>query len=275
MWRFPCGNKCVLLSLQLENEITMKMNRNLFLALLLPLLFCVSCSEKAPSKDVFYLNNDSAGGHGKQVVYDFNGELASDSALWEDYAFCRQQQAEGSDCYFAVFPEENYVGFCNGNPTIRLFQHQQYLPTGIGLPACPKVAFGKLKEQEFSNVCGGLQVLLKGNATVTALRFTDNDTIDRLWGNYAVRHIGMEDQQLLALSSSEGNNEVWLDCPEGVALSNDTAKAFTVMLPSGAFYRGFAMDVFCGDSVLYHIATEKCNTIVRGKMHRMSELVIR
>ncbi len=275
MWRFPCGNKCVLLSLQLENEITMKMNRNLFLALLLPLLFCVSCSEKAPSKDVFYLNNDSAGGHGKQVVYDFNGELASDSALWEDYAFCRQQQAEGSDCYFAVFPEENYVGFCNGNPTIRLFQHQQYLPTGIGLPACPKVAFGKLKEQEFSNVCGGLQVLLKGNATVTALRFTDNDTIDRLWGNYAVRHIGMEDQQLLALSSSEGNNEVWLDCPEGVALSNDTAKLFTVMLPSGAFYRGFAMDVFYGDSVLYHVATESDNTIVRGEMHRMSELVIR
>lgn len=243
--------------------------------LLLAILMLLSCSEKAPSKDVFYLNNDSAGGHGKQVVFDFDGMLARDSSFSQEYAFCRQQQVEGSDCYFAVMPEENYVGFYNGELEIRLFQHQQYLPSGIDLPARPKVAFGKLKEQEFSNVCGGLQVLLKGNATVTALRFTDNDTIDRLWGNYVVRHIGKEDQQLLALSSSEGNNEVWLDCSEGVALSNDTAKAFTVMLPSGAFYRGFSMDVFCGDSVLYHVVTESDNTIVRGKMRRMSEIVIR
>ena len=243
--------------------------------LLLTNLMLLSCSEKAPSKDVFYLNNDSAGGHGKQVVFDFDGMLARDSSFSQEYAFCRQQKVEGSDYYFAVMPEENYVGFCNGNPTIRLFQHQQYLPSGIDLPARPTVACGKLREQKFSSVCGGLQVLLKGNATVTALRFTDNDTIDRLWGNYVVRHIGKEDQQLLALSSSEGNNEVWLDCPEGVALSNDTAKLFTVMLPPGAFYRGFAMDVFCGDSVLYHVATESDNTIVRGKMRRMSEIVIR
>ena len=243
--------------------------------LLLTILTLHSCSEKAPLKDVFYLNNESAEGHGKRVVFDFDGTLAQDSSFSQEYAFCRQQQVEGSKCYFAVMPEENYVGFCNGNPAIRLFQHQQYLPSGIDLPARPKVAFGEFSQQEFCNVCGGLQVLLKGDATVTALRFTDNDSIDRLWGNYVVRHIGMEDQQLLALSSSEGNNEVWLDCSEGVALSNDTAKAFTVMLPSGAFYRGFSMDVFCGDSVLYHVVTESDNTIVRGKMRRMSELVIR
>ena len=250
------------------------MDRNLLHALLLLLLFCVSCSEKAPSKDVFNLNNNSVGEYGKHVVYNFDDVLVSDSALREGYAFCRQQQEEGSDCYFAAFPEENYVGFCNENLIIRLFQHQKYLPSGVDLPARPMVAYGRLRHQEFISVCGGLKVLLKGDATVTALRFTDNDSIDRLWGNYVVHNIGMEDQQLISLSSSEGNNEIWLDCSEGVALSNGTAKAFTIMLPPGAFYRGFAMDVFCGDSVLYHIATEKCNTIVRGKIHRMSEIVI-
>ncbi len=242
--------------------------------LLLTILTLHSCSEKAPLKDVFYLNNESAEGHGKRVVFDFDGMLAQDSSFSQEYAFCRQQQQEGSKCYFAVFPEENYVGFCNGNPAIRLFQHQQYLPSGIDLPARPKVAFGEFSQQEFCNVCGGLQVLLKGDATVTALRFTDNDSIDRLWGNYVVRHIGKEDQQLLALSSSEGDNEVWLDCSEGVALSNDTATVFTVMLPPGAFYRGFAMDVFCGDSLLYHIATEQAFSVDRDKMIKISAIEI-
>ena len=242
--------------------------------LLLTILTLLSCSEKTPSKDVFYLNSDSAGGHGNHVFYDFDGTLAQDSSLSQEYVFCRRQQVEGSDYYFAVFPEENFVGFCCGDLAIRLFQHQQYLPSGIDLSARPKVAFGKRRLKKFSGVCGSFQVLLKGNATVTALRFTDNDSSDRLWGNYVVRHIGMEDQQLLALSSSEGNNEVWLDCPEGVALSNDTAKCFTVMLPPGAFYRGFAMDVFCGDSLLCHVATEKCCMIIRGKIRRMSEFVI-
>lgn len=250
------------------------MRKKMLFAFLLSMLLCASCSDSPTMKEVFCLENDTVNDQRGRVVHDFDGKLANDSAFSDGYAFCRQQQLKDSDFYYAVFPESNYVGLLNGELVIRLFQHQQYIPSDIEASAKPSVALGKIKKQKFNTVCGGIQVLLKGHGTVTALRFTDNDTIDRLWGNYVVRRIGEENQQLLALPSSEGNNEVWLDCAEGVVLSDDTAKFFTVMLPEGAFYRGFAMDVFGIDSLLYHVATEKDCKISRGKLLRMPELVI-
>ena len=254
------------------NMITM-MRKVLWIALPLLMLFCISCGKIPSAKDVFYLYDNSAEGQRNHIVYDFDGVLANDSALREDYVFCRQQKLKGN-VYYAVFPETNYVGICNGELEIRLFQHQQYMPSGIETSAKPLVALGEIKEQIFSHTCGSLQVSLRGRDTIMALRFTDNDTLDRLWGDYVVRNVGNEDQQLLALASSEGSNEVWLDCEEGVVLSDDTATTFTIMVPPGAFYRGFAMDVFSGDSLLYHIATENNCKISRGKMLRMPEIAI-
>lgn len=252
----------------------MTMRKMMLAALLLPIVLLVACGEKPSAKQVFYLTgaNDATGV--KEMVYDINGELANDSSFMGEYNVCRQQQLENSNVYYAVFPEDNYVGLCNGELEIRLFQHQQYLPTGIEASAKPIVAFGKMKEQKFCAACGGLQVPLKGHAVVTGLRFYDNDTLDKLWGDYFVRNIGKENQQILALSTSEGNNEVWVDCPDGVTLSADTATTFTVMLPAGAFYKGFSMDVFGGDSLLYHIVTEKNCSIGRGMMVKMTELLI-
>lgn len=250
------------------------MKKMLLVAFLLPILFGVSCSEKAPMKEVFYMENDSIGYLCDSILFDFNGEVAKDSSFSQGYVFCLQQQLEGTDAFYAVFPETNYEGLYNGELVIKLFQHQRYLPSDFEASAKPFVAFGQIRNQKFRCVCGGLQVLLKGHATVTALRFTDNDTIDRLWGNYVVRNIGKENQQLLAVPSSDGDNEIWLDCPEGVMLSEDTAKAFTVMLPPGAMYRGFTMDVYCKDSLLYHAVAEMNCRIKHDTIFRMHEIVI-
>lgn len=254
-------------------NIIPKMNKSLFLALLLPLLFCVSCNENPNMKKFFYPENDSADVRNDYLVFDFDGELANDSTLSQGYVFCRQQQLK-DDIYYAVFPEANYVGLLDGELKISLFQHQQYKPSGIDASARPMVALDRIRDQKFSNVCGALVVSLKGHEMVTALRFADNDTLDRLWGNFVVRYVGREDQYLLALLSSEGNNEVWLDCPDGVTLSDDTATTFTIMLPEGAFYRGFSMDVFCGDSLLHHVATDNDCSIKRGFVLKMPEIAI-
>ena len=251
-------------------NIIPKMNKSLFLALLLPLLFCISCSDSPTMKEVFYYENDSVAVH---IINDFTGELANDSSLSPDCIVCRQQQLK-DDIYYAVSPEANFVGLYEGELAIRLFQHQHYLSTGIEASAMPRVALGPIGFQRFSYVCGGLQVCLSGHDTITALRFTDNDTLDRVWGNYVVRRIGEKQQQLLAMSSEEGSNEVWLDCPEGVALSDDTATTFTIMVPVGAFYRGFAMDVFSGDSLLYHAKTDNNCRIKRSTLHQMPEIAI-
>lgn len=254
----------------------MLIRKLLLVALSLPILLCVSCSENTKMKDVFYLEDEtlSIGGQFDYILFDFNGELANDSSFSQGSALCRQQQLQGTNIFYAVFPETNYVGLYDGELEIRLFQHQKYMPNDFEASAKPFVAFGQIKNQKFKSVCGGLQVLLKGHSSVTALRFADNDSLDRLWGNYVVLQAGTENQQLLSLPSSEGSNEVWLDCPEGVTLSEDTAKAFTVMLPAGALYRGFSMDVFCEDSLLYHAVAEKNFMIRRDTISRMREIVI-
>lgn len=250
------------------------MKEKLLVALLLPIFYCASCNESPNMKKILYVDIDSVGNQKRRIEFDFNGELANDSSFSRDYVFCRQQQCKDLDIYYAVFPESNYVGLNRGELEIRLFQHQKYKPSGIDVSASPLVALGRIRKQKFSGVCGGLQISLKGHGTVTALRFTDNDSLDKLWGNYVVRHLGEENQQLFALSSSDGDNEVWLDSPDGITLSEDTAKAFTVMLPAGAFYRGFALDVFGCDSLLYHIATESNCKIRRGKTIKMPEIII-
>ncbi len=244
------------------------------LVFLLPILSCVSCSDIPPAKEVFYLKEVNGLSGAKEIVYDFDGVLACDSSFMDDCVFCRQQQVGNSDVFYAVLPETNYVGLYNEGLGIRLFQYQQYLPTGIETSANPMVAFGEIRKQKFKAVCGELRLSLKGHDTVTALRFTDNDTLDRLWGDFVVRNVGEENQQIFALASSNGNNEVWLDCHKGVALSEDTAKVFKVMLPPGAFYRGFSMDAFCGDSLSYHIGTKNDCSIGRGKIISMPEITI-
>ena len=246
------------------------MRKVLWVALPLSMLFWVSCGENPTMKEVFYYENDSAAVH---IINDFTGELANDSSLSPDCIVCRQLKLK-DDIYYAVSPEANFVGLYEGELAIRLFPHQHYLSTGIEASAKPQVALGPIGFQRFSYVCGGLQVCLSGHDTVTALRFTDNDTLDRVWGNYVVRRIGEKQQQLLAMSSEEGSNEVWLDCPEGVVLSNDTATTFTIMVPEGAFYHGFTMDVLGDDSLLYHTKTDNNCRIKRGTLLQMPEIVI-
>ncbi len=206
-------------------------------------------------------------------MHDFNGEMTECPDMMKDSSFCYQHQVEGSDYYFAVYPKESYVGVRNGELEIRLLQHQAYSQESEP-KYNPEVAFERLSQQEFKHVNGLMKVGLTGNAMVTALRFSDNDTLARLWGNFIVRHPGTDDQQILALSSSEGNNEVWVDCLNGVRLSSDSSTYFVVALPPGAFYRGFALDVFNGDSLLFHIVTKEENSIQRAKMLPMPTIKI-
>lgn len=242
---------------------------------ILPFLsvFLASCGGASIDK-VFFAQTDSLSVSGKSILYDFNGEISAKGPVPDGFVLCRQQQLENTDCCFAVLPEDNYVGIRSGELEIRLLQHQVFQDKENNLSCNPMVYFGKPRQQKLQHVNGGLAIDMKGNAVVTALRFADNDTLDRLWGNFIVRQIGTENQRLLALSSSEGDNTVWIDCPLGVQLSPDNITSFVAMLPPGAFYRGFSLDVFSGDSLIYHIATEHALSIERGKTIRMPAIEI-
>lgn len=244
--------------------------------LILSVLLFSSCKEGSPNYDEFHY--DEVSGVTKEIgcpiLHCFNGERLGFDSVPEGFAVCRQQQFGDTKAYYAVFPEENYVGLQDGELVIRLFQHQRRYPAYETYRSAPAVAFGWIKHQKLTRVNGGVRVLLKGKAKVTALRFTDNDTLNMLWGNFVVHHPGKDNQQLEALAHSEGGNVVWIDCREGVQLSPDTATEFDVMLPPGAFHRGFSMDVFSGDSIVFQITSQKPKHIRPGKLQKMPAIDI-
>lgn len=239
------------------------------------LLCCLgfaSCEPGDRFYNVFHYEPESPNEY--PMYYDLNGELAEKGFQMENVVLCREQHDEGTDCYYAVFPEENYVDLHDYGLEIRLPQYQCHGRGIITAAYNPLVSYGVIREQRHRHVNGGMEVRLRGNARITAIRFTDNDTLNRLWGNFVVRRVGSEKQCLLSPPWSDGNNEIWLNYPDGVLLSPDSTSLFSVMLPPGAFYRGFSMDVFCGDSLLYHVATEKDCTIRRNVVMKMPVMEI-
>lgn len=236
--------------------------------MLLPflLLFLASCQENSSLHDVFHYAEETKMVNGNLMVYDYNGVISENGGIDSGFVLCRQQNIAGTNLFCAVLPEESYVAMHGCDVEIKLLQHQRYDSADADPRYNPQVAFGRKEQQKLKYVNGGVKVGLLGDALVTALRFTDNDTLNKIWGNYIIRDIGTEDQRIYALSSSIGDNIVWCDCPDGVHLSHDNAVYFTVKVPPGAFYKGFCLDVFSGDSLISHLSTKKSVPITPGKI---------
>lgn len=230
------------------------------------LFFLASCGDGSSGEDVFHYAENTKMVNDKLMIYDYNGEISEERGVDSGIVLCLQQNIAGTNLFCAVLPEENYVATHGCDVEIRLFQHQMFAYGNMDSRYNPQVAFGRKDQQKLKYVNGGLRVGLVGDAFVTALRFTDNDTLDKIWGNYIIKDIGTENQQIFALSTSEGDNVVWTDCPEGVQLSPDSATYFTVKVPPGAFYRGFALDVFSGDSLISHLSTNDNVNLHAGKI---------
>ena len=229
-------------------------------------LFLVSCEDNSSLHDVFHCAEETKVVKGNLMIYDYDGEISEAGNVDSGFVLCRQQNIAGTDLFCAVFPDDNYVTMHGCDVEIKLFQHQIQTFGDMDPRYNPQVAFGTKKQQKLEFVNGGVKVGLLGDAKVSALRFVDNDTLDKLWGNYIIKDLGTENQKVFALSASEGDNVVLADCPDGVQLSRDSATYFTVKVPPGAFYRGFGLDVFCGDSLISHLSTEKNINLVSGKI---------
>lgn len=233
---------------------------------LLLLLFLASCGENFSKHDMLHYAEDTKMVNGNLMIYDYNGEIFEARGADSGIVLCRQQNIAGTNLYCAVLPEENYVAMHGCDVEIRLYQHQIQTSSEMDSRYNPQVTFGRKDQQKLEYVNGGVRVGLLGDAFVTAVRFTDNDTLNKLWGNYLIKDMWTDSRRIFALSTSEGDNVVWADYPEGVQLSHDSATYFTVKVPPGAFYRGFGLDVFCGDSLISHLSTKESVTIESGKI---------
>lgn len=269
----PCESKSLFLSLNYICYQDKMKTRLMTLPFLL--LFLTSCGESPSCEDVFHYAEDTKMVNGNLMIYDYNGEIFEERGADSGIVLCRQQNIAGTNLYCAVLPEENYVAMHGCDVEIRLFQHQEFAYGNMDSRYNPQVAFGRKDQQKLRYVNGGIRLGLVGDVLVTALRFTDNDTMNKIWGNYVVKNWGTDAERIFALSSSEGDNVLWLDCPEGVQLSPDSATDFTVKVPPGAFYRGFELDVFSGGSLISHLSTSDSVNVHFGKILLMPVVEIK
>lgn len=142
--------------------------------------------------------------------------------------------------YDAFYPASLMV---EGVPTLPLVQ--TYSANSLAA-VNPMYAQSEDNALSFKNICGLLEISLKGTKTVSAIRvYSDN--------------LGMSGAFTLDGDFNavvEGTDEVYLDCGNGVKLSSRNATKFYVAIPAGT-YENLGIVVYSADDCVAVVSTEE------------------
>ena len=124
----------------------------------------------------------------------------------------------------------------------------------------------------FKNICGALELQLKGTAKVKTIELKGND--NEPLSEEATVTVYPDGSTPKVTMSSDASNTVTLDCGEGIQLNEDTATPFLIAIPPTAFEKGFTATVTSIDGGVDILTTSKSNLVGRSYLHTMPELVI-
>ena len=146
----------------------------------------------------------------------------------------------------AVYPANENLVFDGSDVTFSLPSTQTLTQTGtFANGANPMAAYGTDENLQFKNLCGGLGIRLKGNAHVSGIRITADES-EKLNGAFEADCMATE-PVLVASQGNAGNHIVTLNCD--VTLTEE-AMTFFVVLPVGTLSEGFLMEVLDGEDVI-------------------------
>ncbi len=178
--------------------------------------------------------------------------------------------------YVAVYPY-SAVAAASTNTEIKFeYGAEQTYAAGSFDPAAnvTVAAWASGKTFTMSNVFGILRIKLSGSSTVGKLVISDNDPAFSLWGScsIAVDQQASTVGEVKVTNSAEARNTLNLNCPDGVTLTSEPT-AFYIVVPAGAFAKGFTCTVYDKDSVhAKSITTETDCKIVRGRISDMAAI---
>lgn len=174
-----------------------------------------------------------------------------------------------TETYYACYPENNTIDIANAKATLALSATQLYAKGGFADDTYPMVAINAGNQFNFRSPFGVLCLQLKGTATVGSIELTDSNM--GLAGDFTVAL----DAMTAIVSSSTTGNTITLSCPNGVALNNETAENFFMVVPAGAFSNGFTAVVKdVADNTIHTLETSADNTLLAENILTMPEIKI-
>lgn len=139
--------------------------------------------------------------------------------------------------------------------------------------ANPMAAQSTDEKLEFMNLCGILDIPLKGTCQVTSISITSNNEEEMLWGKADLTMNGHDGDMEPSLSNwTDGSNTVTLNC--GNAQLNDAATHFYIVLPAGSLASGFKMTVTCSDGTTMTLKGTSNTEIEQSRIRTMAEVPV-
>lgn len=170
----------------------------------------------------------------------------------------------------AICPSSASKAYNDGIITLSLPEAQTYVAGTFADGVMPCVAYSNKTVFSFSHVYGVIKFSFKGEGTVDNIKITDKNN-KKLNGTFTVKPA----ESAIATYSTGGTTAVTLNCgTSGVALNTGTAKDFWIVVPAGAFDKGFEAIVVSKDGKLAKVGSKSGQTIVRGGILSMPELTI-
>lgn len=203
-----------------------------------------SVGETSASFDEF-----SAGG--------LNGGIELDHIIaWYPYSSSVKVEKSGSDYTLAVaLPAE-----------------QTYSKDSFGNGAFPMAAVSKTNNITFKNVCGAMNLQLKGTQKVASVKVEGNNG-EKLSGEATVTAYTDGSKPNISMASGASSSAT-LSCDPAVQLDEDTATEFIIVLPPTVFTKGFTVTVTDYDGKIYEIKTDKENEVIRSSLLVMPEVTL-
>ena len=180
----------------------------------------------------------------------------SDRAVFEGKTEIAQE-------YVAIYPYDENTILESGSIYFELDAVQKYLEGTFDQGAFPMIA--KLSNTDenilkFLNLCGILEINLKGEEKVESIIFSSDNYIS---GRFCAS-LDYETYPEIKASGSNTHN-VKLDCGDGVQLDSSSPKSFYLVLPP-AEYQSFSVLVRTTDGKLMNKQSTKPLTITRSRL---------
>ena len=146
---------------------------------------------------------------------------------------------------------------------------QNYSENSFGNGAFPMAAVTSSTSDmniHFKNILGGLNLQLKGTATITSISVTGNSN-EILCGDAEVS-VSTESMPSVSLTDAAAKT-ITLNCDAGVTLNTNTATSFIIALPPITMSSGFTVVVTDKENKQMKISTTKPQTITRSNILKM------
>lgn len=230
------------------------------------------------SNNVLWSENDqiiafmrSSYGHRYKILPAFSGKTYADFAKVSSDNGDNLSAGIELDHIIAYYPYSNEI-FCHKgeecyNLDITLPSTQSYCPRSFDSGAFPMVAVSEDNDITFRNICGGINLQLKGSQTISSIKIEGNNN-EKISGTAVVKAYFDKNKPTISMSD-QALDYVTLNCESGVPLNKDTVTEFIIVLAPVTFTNGFSVTVTDINNNVIEFGTDKSNTISRSSLLKM------